>query len=171
VGTVDSIQSVATPPGFTAVSSGDFNGDGFSDILLKDSSGDVQVDLMRGSTVESSAAFATNNLTAIGTGDFNGDGNSDILFTNAAGKAVIWTMNGTTKTGAFAAQDKPGAGYTLVGTADINGDGISDLLWQNGTNVYVTLENGSGGAMAGSGPINGIVPANSYHLIASSGGG
>ena len=171
VGTLDSIQSVATPPGFSVVSSGDFNGDGFSDILLKDGAGDVQVDLMRGSTVESSAVLAAPGLTAIGSGDFNGDGKSDILFSNATGDAVIWTMNGTSQTGAFAAQTKPSAGYSLMGAADINGDGISDLLWQNGTNVYVTLEDGAGNALAGSGLLNNIVPANSFHLLASTGGG
>jgi hypothetical protein len=58
-----------------------------------------------------------------------------------------------------------------MGSADMNNDGISDLLWQNGKNVYVSLEDGVGGTLAGGGVLTNIVPATTFHLIASSGGG
>jgi Ca2+-binding RTX toxin-like protein len=171
IGTVDSVQSVALPVGFSAVSSGDFNADGFSDILLKDGAGNIQVDLMRGSSVESSAVLPlTAGLTPVGTGDFNGDGKSDVLFTNAAGKAVIWTMDGTNKTGAFAAAAKPNAGSALLGAADMNNDGISDLLWQNGSNVYVSLEDGAGNVTSTL-TLNALATNANFHLLASTGGG
>jgi hypothetical protein len=171
IGTVDSVQSVALPAGFSAVSSGDFNGDGFSDILLRDGAGNIQVDLMRGSSVESSAVLpAGAALTPIGTGDFNGDGKSDVLFSNAVGKAVIWTMDGTNKTGAFAAVAKPNAGSTLLGAADMNNDGISDLLWQNGSNVYVSLEDGAGHVTSTT-ILNALATNSNFHLLASTGGG
>lgn len=181
VGTVDNILSV-TSPGATwkAISSGDFNGDGKSDILFQDSvTGKVQIDLMNGATVSSFGTLTPgSNLTAIGTGDFNGDGKSDILFRdNTTGAAVMWTMNGATQLGSFAPVARPGnvpQNFVLTGASDINGDGISDLIWRSAANgnVNVTLENGSGGALAGSGTLAGaLTPNTNWNILASTGGG
>jgi hypothetical protein len=49
-------------------------------------------------------------------------------------------------------------------------NGISDLLWQSGKNVYVSLEDGAGGTLAGGGVLTNIVPATTFQLLASSGG-
>ena len=78
----------------------DFNGDGKSDILWRNStSGEVDIWHMNGTTLASGGAVAT--LPAAwqiqGTGDFNGDGKSDILWRNTTRVNVdIWHMNGTT---------------------------------------------------------------------------
>src|SRR5690606_32209179 len=100
-GSVIGDVTFTAPAGFTAVSGGDFNGDGFSDVLWQNTgTGDVQVSLMDGANVVGSGSFAGSpTATAIGTGDFNGDGLSDILFQDGA-DAVIWTMDGTTQLGA-----------------------------------------------------------------------
>jgi hypothetical protein len=173
IGTVDSIQAVTGGPGagWKAVSSGDFNTDGKSDILYQNTTtGAVEVDLMNGSKVTSSADFNTTGLTAIGTGDFNGDGKSDILFQAANGSAVIWTMDGTTNTGSFTAA-KPGTAnqaYVVKGAEDIDGNGVSDILWQLNGNTYATLENGAG---VGTNTLVPNTPATAFHLVASTGGG
>ena len=75
-------------PGWNAVGTGDFNGDGHSDILFQNTSGQVAIWEMDGTTDRSAAGPVASNpgpsWKAVGTGDFNGDGNSDILWQNAA---------------------------------------------------------------------------------------
>jgi hypothetical protein len=81
------------------VGTGDFNGDGRSDIVIQDSTtGNVAIWLLNASA---SAIAAGYNLggsgtvwKAIGTGDFNGDGRSDILLQNTSdGTVAVWTLN------------------------------------------------------------------------------
>ena len=78
----------------------DFNGDGFSDILWRDTSGNVAIWEMNGTTVLNAATSFVANVpgtwSIVGTGDFNGDGKSDILWHDTSGNVAIWEMNGTT---------------------------------------------------------------------------
>ena len=81
------------------VGSGDFNGDGKSDILWQNTDGQAAIWLMNGTTPTSEALVGTNpgsSWQIVGTGDFTGDGKSDILFQNTSGQVAIWEMNGTT---------------------------------------------------------------------------
>ena len=63
---------------------GDFNGDGMSDILWQDTSGNVAIWEMNGTSIlnASSSFVATvpNPWSIQLTGDFNGDGKSDVLW-------------------------------------------------------------------------------------------
>jgi hypothetical protein len=76
--------AVLSQPGaeWRQVGTGDFNGDGNSDILWRDTSGNVAIWLMNGSQVMQSRVVGNrpNNWTIVGTADFNGDGKSDILW-------------------------------------------------------------------------------------------
>ena len=93
------------PPSWHAIGTGDFDGDGKSDILWQynnasspadPDNGDVAVWLMNGTTPTSQVIVQTPlpSWHAVGTGDFNGDGKSDILFQNTNGGLGIWEMNG-----------------------------------------------------------------------------
>ncbi len=66
------------------VGTGDFNGDGDSDILWQNANGQVAIWEMNGTNSDRREATVSPNpgpnWKAIGTGDFNGDGFSDILF-------------------------------------------------------------------------------------------
>ena len=76
------------PDPWSVVGTGDFNGDGFGDILWRDSSGNVATWLMNGATVMSAAGLgnvSTSTWTVVGTGDFNGDGQADILWQDNLG--------------------------------------------------------------------------------------
>jgi len=177
-GTVDSISAVTSPAGgnWNVISSGDFNGDGNSDILWQNSvTGAVDVSLMNGATgTPVSIGTLPAGYTAIGTGDFNGDGKSDVLLENTtSGDAQIWLMNGTSQVGSPINVTGPGttgAGWALVGAEDINKDGFSDLLWQNTTSgSVVSQEMTAGGATLGSLQTLGALPA--FRLVASTGGG
>ncbi|MDB5738993.1 MAG: outer rane adhesin like protein [Alphaproteobacteria bacterium] len=170
--------SLATPgSGWKAISSGDFNGDGKSDILWQNTSTKaVKVYEMDGSAViNAPATQAAAGLTAIGTGDFNGDGNSDILFQNAAGQAVVWFMYGDLHTGTKTVS-KPAGTWTVSGAQDVDGNGFSDIIWNNAaTDATATTTFGGPASLTNTTVMNpnmGLPTAgSSFHLIASTGGG
>jgi hypothetical protein len=119
--------------------SGDFDGDGKSDILWRNTNGQVAIWLMNGMAQKSGGIIATvtTNWTIVGAGDFDGDGKSDILWRNTNGQVAIWLMNGMAqKSSAIIATES--TGWTIAGTGDFNGDGKSDILWRN-TNGQVAI--------------------------------
>jgi hypothetical protein len=89
------------PASWDIAGTGDFNGDGKSDILWHNMNGDTSIWLMTGSgsqvQVSSTAdlGFIPTSWNVAITGDFNGDGKSDILWSNSNGDTSIWFMNGT----------------------------------------------------------------------------
>jgi hypothetical protein len=112
----------------------DFNGDGRSDILWRNTNaGGVVEWLMNATSVigSGSPGGAASPWTIAGAGDLNGDGTSDIVWYNASsGAVVVWLMNGTTVIGT----GSPGGAaspWTIAGVGDFNGDGKSDILWYN----------------------------------------
>ena len=137
---------------------GDFNGDGKTDILWQNSDGTPAIWEMNGTSFIGGGGLANPGPSwhVAGTGDFNGDGKADILWQNSDGTPAIWEMNGTSIIGAGALAN-PGPSWHVAGTGDFNGDGKADILWQNsdGTPV-IWLMNGTsiigGGALANPGP-------------------
>lgn len=180
VGTVAAILDVTAPAGsnWKAISSGDFNGDGTSDILWQNSATkDVEVYLMNGNKpTNTPVALAAPGMTAIGTGDFNGDGNSDILFQNGT-QATIWYMNGDTVTGTQTVNHPTAAGtWSVAGASDVDGNGASDIIWNDvaAGNTRASLMGppaDSASATVLNGNYNLSSPANTFHLVASTGGG
>ncbi len=72
-------------PSWKAIGTGDFNGDGHSDILFQNTNGQVAIWEMNGTNVIGAAVVGLNpgpSWKVIGTGDYNDDGHSDILFQN-----------------------------------------------------------------------------------------
>ena len=129
------------------VSTGDFNGDGISDILWRNDSGYVTdwLGTANGSFVSNQAnagsGAADTSWHIVGTGDFNNDGRVDILWRNDSGYVTEWlaTANG----GFVSNQANAGTGaadnsWQVAGVGDFNGDGISDIVWRNPTTGYVT---------------------------------
>jgi len=118
------------------IAGSDFNGDGKSDILLRNiATGDDAIWLMNGAVTSSSATFATvadPSWGIAGAGDFDGDGKADILWRNSAtGANTIWFMNGAAiaTSSLFATVADPN--WSVAGVGDFNGDGKADVLWRN----------------------------------------
>jgi hypothetical protein len=148
----------------------DFNADGKSDIVWRDTAGNVAFWLMNGATALSSGGVGgvPSFLSIVGQRDFNGDGKADLLWRDLDGNTAMWFMNGTTVASSASVGNIP-PNWSVVGTGDFNGDGFGDILWTDGSGNYaVWLMNGatvssSGGlgnvpttwAVVGTGDFNG----------------
>jgi FG-GAP-like repeat len=126
----------------------DFTGNGTSDILWRDSSGDVAIWQMAGTNVTANGIIggADDSWSIVGNGDFFGNGTDDILWRNADGNIDVWTMQNGNVTGSTQIGFADPASWNVVATGDFTGDGDDDILWRdssgdvaiwqmNGTNV------------------------------------
>jgi FG-GAP-like repeat len=122
------------------VGTGDFNGDGFGDILWRDSAGDLAVWLMNGATVMDSAALGSvpGTWSIVGTGDFNGDGKTDILWQDTSGDLAIWFMDGEQVVGS-AMIGTVTSNFQVQGIGDFNGDGYGDILWRDTNSGTISI--------------------------------
>ena len=131
----------------------DFNGDGRSDLLLRNDNGTVTdwVAKAGGGFTPNSSAFQINapaNWHVIGSGDYNGDGRVDIMWRADDGTVTNWLG---TATGGFSDNWNnfnihADANWQIIGTGDFNGDGRADILWR-ATDGTITnwLANQNGG--------------------------
>jgi Ca2+-binding RTX toxin-like protein len=138
-------------PGSTPVPPADFNGDGVSDILLRDSTtgafGYMALTPLGGSSWHAvGGSDASYGVFAVA--DFNGDGASDMLLRNdTTGDVGFMDL---TPGGGPVWHDIGGSAvsYTVQGTGDFNGDHVTDMLWRNNNSgdVGYTALTSSGGA-------------------------
>ena len=115
---VGAVGSFNPGPSWQIKGTGDFNGDGKSDILWQDQDGTAAVWLMDGTNATFVGAIGHNpgpTWQIKGTGDFNGDGKSDITWQHDSGTPAVWLMDGTDDTvvdafGPF----NPGATWDMI---------------------------------------------------------
>ena len=122
----------------------DFNGDGDSDILLRNANGSFTDWTMNGAQITAAQLLnVAGNPVSLdpswsdaGIGDFNGDGKADILLRNTNGSLADWTMNGAQ----IAASQLLTIGgnpvsldpsWSVAGVGDFNGDSKADILLRN----------------------------------------
>ncbi|HEX7069307.1 MAG TPA: FG-GAP-like repeat-containing protein [Rhodothermales bacterium] len=151
---------------------GDFDGDGKSDILWRyDTTGQNYIFLMNGTAVQGTSGYTNTVPTqwaVAGIGDFDGDGRSDILWrNNTMGEDFIFLMNGTTELANSGYTNGVAAPWTIVGTGDHDGDGKADILWRNPDTGedYVFLMSGLT-VLGGSGYTN-AVPDSAWSIVPS----
>jgi hypothetical protein len=130
------------------VGSGDYNGDGRSDILLHNAT-ENKFDLWTmkgGSTYESEILpddFG-NTAEVIASGDFDGDGMSDILWRDLdSGEVDIW---GLTKSSTLGPLEGGGDPWSAIGAGDFDGDGSDDVLLREADTDRLALRLSTTGA-------------------------
>ena len=128
-----------------AIATHDFNCDGMSDILWRDTVGNVALWLMNAAMISSSALVSNVSTawTIAGQRDFDGDGKSDILWRDTGGNVAMWLMNGATVTSSTLVANVPIA-WSIAGTGDFDSDGKGDILWRDSNgDVAIWLMNGT----------------------------
>jgi hypothetical protein len=122
----------------TIAGTGDFNGDGYDDILLRKADGTVTdwLGQSNGAFVDNSATFQAqidNSWHITGTGDFNGDGLTDMLWRSDSGLVTDWlaTSNGSFYGNAANFLAQVGSSAHIVEIGDFNGDSVDDVLWRS----------------------------------------
>ena len=133
---------------FVRFASNDFNGDGMSDILWRNTEGDTTIWFMNGAQISSGVSLGNvpTAWSVVGTGDFNDSGVSDILWRNTEGDTTIWI--GPFNTGHVVSAPSLGnvpTAWSVTGIGDFNRDGTSDVLWRNtGGDATIWFMNGNG---------------------------
>lgn len=137
--------------------SGDFNGDGNTDILIgAHSSGWTRLLAGAGDGTISSNTITGSRLATIAIGDLDNDGDTDYLGMHL-GSVLVFANNGT---GGFSQVDTIATDFDQLDLADINNDGRLDLIGINGGVASVTYFLGNGDGTFGAGQSSAITSAN-----------
>jgi hypothetical protein len=120
---------VTVPDSWSVAGTADFNADGESDVLWRNSDGTLGLWQMDGATLVAASVITHHgnaiNLgthwTVAGIGDYAGEGMADILLRSSAGKLAIWSMNGA-----------------AVQTATLVNDGTSPIVLGNDWQIAAT---------------------------------
>ena len=150
------------------VATHDFNGDCMSDVFWRDTSGNVGMWLMNGSSISATSVLGNvpGQWSVVGQRDFNGDGNGDVLWRDTGGNVGMWLMNGKTIQSSAVLGNVPNT-WSVAATGDFNSDGMGDILWRDTSgNVGMWLMNGTSilqTAVIGNVPTNWVVAGADTH--------
>ena len=127
--TVHILGAVGTEWTFRAT--GDFNGDGISDVLSQRWTDQM----LHIHSIDANHVAANWFIGAVGaewqflgTGDFDHDGTSDLLWEGSDGTLLVHDMQDNFSTRTVILAD--GIEWSFLDTGDFNNDGTSDLLWE-----------------------------------------
>jgi CSLREA domain-containing protein len=131
---------------------GDFDGDGTSDLLWRDTlTGQNVVWLMNGGTQSTYILLPTvGDVTwdIKGVGDVTGGGTTDLIWRNrVTGQNVVWLMNGGALSSTIVL---PTVNLTwdIKGLGDFTGNGTADVIWRNNTTGQNIVWLMNGGALS-----------------------
>ena len=137
-----------------SVAAGDFDGDGFIDLAVLNTT-DQTITILKGSGTGTFTALTTkpttgNGPVAVVTGDFDGDGKLDLAIANSTDKNIsifIGNGDGTFKT-QVSYTATPLNSIAAIAIGDFNSDGIPDMAVagnpSTGGAVVIMQNNGSG---------------------------
>jgi hypothetical protein len=161
---------------------GDYNGDGYQDVIWQNNSthqvsvhyfdGTEGVTFLDWSWLNS--AGEPNGWVLVGAADFDGNGVPDLVWeympTGQVTVQYYGGPGGATFLGWNWLNETGNPGWTVVAVADMNGDGVPDLIWEkNATNqVTVNYYGGAGGAtMTGWNWLNSGGEPAGWHVVAA----
>ena len=191
--------SIVVTPKMTNLSANapDFNGDGYADLVWRNSAtgenviwylkgtafagsdGSANYSPRRGIDYDSLLSVSDPDWAIVGYGDFNGDKKTDLVWRNArTGENAIWYLNG---------KDFVGGGGTLIrgrdydsiltiddrnwtieGVGDFNGDQKADLVWRNlATGQNVIWFMDGKNFLGGSSTASGLIEGQDYRNLLS----
>jgi hypothetical protein len=140
---------------------GDFDGDGTGDILVRDAdTGAVNTILVKdgGSAGTGAVGVLSGSWLLAGTGDFNNDGTSDVVLRNAStGNVDSWIVQNGQWSASGAIGILSGA-WQFAATGDFNSDGTTDVLIRNADSGFVDswiVKNGQWSASGAVGVLSG----------------
>ena len=144
--TITGSKGFTASSALTAIGSGDFDANGHTDVVWRNSAGDITLWLGNGTSYAAQFVYRLGaGWTLVGTDDVNGDGKSDLLWSKpSAGQFAHWLMNGATIAGSkgFAIS----SAFTALGSGDFDGNGRADVVWRNNNSGDVYIWFGSGTA-------------------------
>ncbi len=135
---LESSLAIAVPTNYKMLATGDFNGDGYMDIVWTDGTS-MWMWVGSGSTFTNTymRAYPTTGWTVVGAADFDGDGDTDLLWAKN-GQLAEWLMSGASLKTSYV-QVLPG-GWRYLTTGDFDGDGRADLLLTNGSAMQMWMQ-------------------------------
>jgi IPT/TIG domain/FG-GAP-like repeat len=122
-----------------------YSGDGKSDLLWLDNSGNAGLWLMNGSQVARAGGLGNVGTawSVVGQRDFNYGDNADILWRDNSGDLALWFMNGLQVSSSASLGNVP-TSWTVVGTGGFSDHGIGQILWRDTAgDLAVWLMNGA----------------------------
>ena len=157
-----------TTAGYEMVATGDFNGDGRTDVVWADTSNNIYLwTSTRNGFVSQFVATNAAGWSVVGAGDVNGDGYDDLLVYNPSAAALGWWLMKGPMVLSYHSQPVNST-WKFAATGDFNGDGMVDVIWTDpSNNVYLwtsigrgftsafVARNGAGWSVVGSGDIDG----------------
>jgi hypothetical protein len=154
---VQTIAGGVDPASWDYSGTGDYNADGFFDILWRNkTTGDVGAWLMDNgeySTWTNIAGAATGEWEISGSGDFNGDGTADVLWYNTqSGLMGAWMVDNGVYSSWSSIGGVDAESWEFSGIGDFNDDNVDDILWVNkdsGLTGAWLIENGTYSSWSG----------------------
>ncbi|MEO8378968.1 MAG: FG-GAP-like repeat-containing protein [Acidobacteriota bacterium] len=135
--------STTPPPTVRNRKRADFDGDGLSELLWRNSSNQLAMWDLNGRTIVTSGVFASvpsSSWRIEGYGDFNTDGKYDLLVRNTSTQQIaVWAMSGRTILSQNVITTLADARWNFEAFGDFTGDGRTDVIARHSSSGEVAL--------------------------------